>query len=236
MPDIQQQAIDQFNEMFGEEDLHLDLAPHVSKGRSFPILSHPLVIHVPYSKEMNKWINKQYAQKQASLAKAIEKKNWSSFVFIHERPYRIDALEEVLFNYEAEDPETVWDLIGHVWIDSENIYQALDRWKDIWELNVPKRARWVMDPTERKTFNALPREMTIYRGIAHRQAAEGMSWTLDRDRAIWFAKRFASENRTPMLATGTVRQKDVLAHFLGRNEQEIVAHPEDVTIQTVENL
>ena len=29
--------------------------------------------------------------------------------------------------------------------------------------------------------------MTVYRGVGHPDYAQGFAWTLDRDKAVWFA-------------------------------------------------
>jgi hypothetical protein len=48
-----------------------------------------------------------------------------------------------------------------------------------------------------------------------------MSWTLDREKAIWFANR--SVNRgVPELLTAKAMKRDVHAFKNNRNEQEIV--------------
>src|SRR5258705_147764 len=75
-----------------------------------------------------------------------------------------------------------------------------------------------MTEQERSFLAGLPEEITIYRGF-NGGHGEGMSWTLDRDKAIWFAKRFRS---APALATALAIRGDVHAFFSGRNEFEIV--------------
>lgn len=215
-------------DMFGEEDLHPDLVPYVDKGRTFgECLHHPLIIEVLYRPEMHKRYNKMYQLKRAEIAESISTENWAKFVFLHERPYRIDALIEVMSEHDVPQ-EKLWSLIGNVWTDSENIRQNLDEWREIWD-GAERGRNAVMNEAEIAALKALPNEITVYRGFAHKDADQGISWTTDRNRALWFAKRFeAGEGRTPMLATGRVNKIDVLAHFLGRNETEIVVMPESV--------
>jgi hypothetical protein len=236
---VTQEDVDKLMDMFGPEDLHPELAEYLETGSSLlgSMIRHPLVFSVPHWEQSNKMVNRQFAQKTKAVAAAIAEGNWATFVFLHERPYRVDALEAVLFEHEIEDPAIVWPLISSVWIDSENIYQNFRRWKDIWEVPVPRRTVKIMDMEERAALNALPATITVYRGVAHESSVGGMSWTTDRDKAVWFARRFAAdERRKPMLATATVRRKDVIAHFLGRNEFEIVVLPEDVTVLEVVGL
>lgn len=228
-----EQKIKALDDMFGPEDLHVDLVPYLTEGRIGRVLSHPLMVHVLYNEVSNKMINQGYLHKKEAVAKAREEKDWERFVFLHERPYRIDALETVLYEEEVSEPERIWPLISRVWIDSENIWQCLDQWVDIWNSEGHTHSIF-MEDGELATLSAQPEAIPVWRGVAHRQSIEGMSWTLDKDRAIWFAKRFAGgEGRQPLLVEGTVSKKDVLAYFSNRNESEIVAFPEDVHVENV---
>jgi len=87
---------------------------------------------------------------------------------------------------------------------------------------------------EREALAALPDEITIYRGIKTPDSPDdphGMSWTLDRDKAVWFANRMKSRG---VLYTATIKKSKVLAHFLNRGESEIVVHPDSIIDALVE--
>ena len=211
-------------EMFAPEELHPDLV--IVDFNDYQMVHHPLVVVVPYSEMMNKHINAQFEAKKAALEKAREKKDWDTYVFLHERPYRVDALEEMMFTFEIEHPEKV---IAAVWVDSENIYQNFDRWMDIWDY-VPSPES-VMDKKELAEFNSMPDVIDVFRGTAHVDGVNGMSWTTDRDKAIWFAKRFAREEGMPVLLSGKIKKEDVLAYFAGRNENENIF---DVTTENID--
>jgi len=61
---------------------------------------------------------------------------------------------------------------------------------------------------------------------------------LDRDRAVWFARRFASFKKPqPRVASAMVERRRILAHFTGRDEQEIVVlsrHLKNVSSELIE--
>jgi hypothetical protein len=62
--------------------------------------------------------------------------------------------------------------------------------------------------------------------VSLRSAMHGLSWTLDREKAQWFANRWLSlKRRRPIVLQTVARKADVMAYFAGRNEQEIVVHP-----------
>ena len=73
-----------------------------------------------------------------------------------------------------------------------------------------------MLPIEKERLNSLSDPVTIYRGqIAGRRA--GISWTTDRERAEWFAKRLLYGGE-PAVITGRVKRADIIAVFEERNE------------------
>ncbi len=221
--------------IFEPEDLREELTAYVEDSAVLgQVLRHPLVYQVPYSPAMNRLSNLMFAQKSRELVAAIADENWHKFVFLHERPYRLEALEKVM--NDVEEPGVFWPLAASVWIDSENIADNFHRWRTIWANGPTRRVAKCMSRQERVALRGMPTNITVYRGVGHRGAVEGLSWTIDPERAIWFAKRFADACRTPILAEGSIQQDKVLAYFTGRGESEIVAFPEDVKIESIKRL
>jgi hypothetical protein len=121
-----------------------------------------------------------------------------------------------------------------VWTDAENVSNdgdAISLWQDIWQQvswtrqgRARKRRFHVMEPAERELFDALPDRLTVYRGYSIAGNEHGYSWTLDRNKAEWFARRYAgsSEADGVFVASVEVNKNEVLAYFTGRNEAEIV--------------
>jgi hypothetical protein len=72
--------------------------------------------------------------------------------------------------------------------------------------------------------------ITIYRGFNDRSREDGNSYTLSRNVAIWFSRRFAKESGASYVNTYKIHIDDVLAFITGRNEAEIIAMPEDVIL------
>lgn len=204
-------------ERWQEGPLHEDLVPYLDEGEEFLSLRHPLVYQVPY------WLpgmaNDQYAAKQAAMDAAMRKKDFSSIIWLHERPYRIDALKSLANGCHVSNTKW-WSLVGDVWTDSENIHQNLEDWEAIWSTSRPNRQA-AMDKEEKAALRALPDQLTVFRGAMDPLNGEGMSWTLDAAKALWFAKRFKREGK-PVVITARMLKSDVLAYFMGRNESEIV--------------
>ena len=216
-------------------DLHPDLVPYIIDHELFgKTIDHPLVRFMPLEHEgMTTRANDCYKWKKNLLKKSVKERDWDAYVFAHERPYRVAALCDIRINHELTGRE-FWPVLGSAWVDSNNIWQNPDEWLELWSERMPYSYS-VMDKVDRKAFKALPDEMTVWRGVGNRDAVEGLSWTTDRNMALWFAYRFM-KGRKPHLAQGQVSKRDVLAHFTGRGESEIVVIPEYVVDITVEKL
>jgi hypothetical protein len=72
-------------------------------------------------------------------------------------------------------------------------------------------------------FNSLPEQIEVWRGTAYKRSVNGLSWTLDPEKAAWFARRFCWKSRVPLVAKGIEQRGDFLAYFGDRDEQEIVS-------------
>lgn len=227
MPDEKDIAL--LQDMFAPEELDEDLVPYVTQGRLGMAIFHPYVHDPFYTPLKNKMTNKMFRQKKEAVERAIAEGNWRSYVIMHERPYRLEALEAILYEHEIDDPTIIWPLVASIWTDSENICQNLDQWLDVWDQSLANRHELVMTDDERAALIALSDEIVIYRGVSHPDAVGGLSWTMDRTKAEWFAHRASRlQGGKPLLATGKILKSSALAHFLGRGETEIVCLPEDV--------
>ncbi len=198
------------------ETLHADLIPCVVNG----LVHHPLVI-ASLTTDAS-YINQIYRDKLDGVEKAATDGDWGRYVFLHERPYRLDALLRATKKGLKKKPSEFWALVGNVWQDSENIRQNLSKWKRLW--GMPIEDRWVcMSEKDMCAFDSLPDQIEVWRGTAYKRSVDGISWTLDQEKAAWFARRFCSKSRVPLVAKGMVKKGDVLACFGDRNEQEIVS-------------
>ncbi|AIC29739.1 hypothetical protein IE4771_PB00004 (plasmid) [Rhizobium etli bv. mimosae str. IE4771] len=66
--------------------------------------------------------NIMYLRRKEEAEQSRHEKHWSRYVFLHERPYRAEPLQRVLFEGGPSfDQPATWQLIKAVWIDSENV-------------------------------------------------------------------------------------------------------------------
>tara|TARA_B100002019_G_C21255291_1_gene593450 strand:+ start:1410 stop:1847 length:438 start_codon:yes stop_codon:yes gene_type:complete len=100
---------------------------------------------------------------------------------------------------------------------TEIVYQNLQLWIDTFKSI--KNTKLLMDYDELNYFNNLPKKIVIYRGGVSKR---GISWTLNKDIAEWFANRFRAINKGGQLFEKKVYKNDCIAYFNDREEEEII--------------
>lgn len=223
-----QQDLDFIDMLSRPEPLDDELTEHIYTDDTlgWEMLKHPLVFSIPYSPAMNPLLNRQFRHKTEALDRALESRDWHTWVWLHERPYRVDAFCEVL--HLMTDAE-YWPLLAHMWVDSENIRENYRLWETLITNDRPGREHF-MDDEGTEALDALPDIIDIYQGHTL-DRDDGWSWTTDEAKAVWFARRFGNlENSTPIVTVATVAKADVLGYLLSRGESEIITDPDSVTI------
>ena len=83
---------------------------------------------------------------------------------------------------------------------------------------------YLMDAEELLQLQELDDTVTIYRGVTSHNHTNinALSWTLDRDKAEWFAHRFGEEGT---VYEAQIDKEHILALFNGRNEAEVIIDP-----------
>ena len=219
-----------FEDLYKVEELLPELKIYFNKSGMFEGVFHPLAYSYPHSKEQNRYINMFFKQKRYALEVAIVENNYSKIIYLHERPYRLNAFVEYILPQELTDKK-YWSLLSDIWIDSENINQNMSIWDDLLFRSNRKSTNSMMTKEERTSLKLLPKYITVYRGVSNNYR-EGFSWTTDIEIARYFAYRF---NKKGVVIQGTVDKKHVLAYFTGRNEREILVHYDDVkSIELIE--
>lgn len=77
---------------------------------------------------------------------------------------------------------------------------------------------------ELRQYEELDDTVTVYRGVTSHNAKniKALSWTLDREKAEWFAHRF---NEDGTVYEAEIDKQHILALFNGRNESEVIVDP-----------
>jgi len=196
------------------EPLHPDLVLYLEKdGALGPQLRHPLVYQVPLFS--NGRANAYYLQKKSDLIDAVLHRKYSRIIYLHERPYRLQAFLSIANDLPDEQ---YWSLLASVWTDTENAWQNLEQWRELFNSDRPKRER-LMDRDEVLALSSLPDTVKIYRGCQKGINEDGISWTLKRDKAEWFATRLDKDG---VVLEKEIQKKDIIAVFTNRNEFEVI--------------
>lgn len=203
-----------------QEPLHPDLAEYLedipSLGQG---IKHPLFFNLFYNENMNGYINKMYESKRKYVDDMLAKGEYESVIWMYERPYRLKLLHEFMFKLSDED---YWKALGHVWADSENLFEYQELLPTL--INCPRPGRqYMMAEDEQKFLRSLPDNVAVYRGYnTLHDNRYGYSWSLSYYTAKWFANRFGIRGR---VARAFVKKEDIIACFLGRKEYEVVLDP-----------
>jgi len=212
--------------MARQEPLLPELEPYVDRSPLGWLL--PYVTEIGLDRSRCALVNDRYRRTAERVRQHFEAEEFPSYIFAHERPHRLLAFIRCLPGLAGCTKGLVGADFGRVlrdvWLDCENVRQNRRLWRDVWRHDAEGRQH-CMTAEERAALAAQPDRFIVWRGVSYFSSASinGFSWTLDRDKAIWFARRHCSKRRRAWLAEGSVAKKDVLAHFLGRSEQEIVS-------------
>lgn len=174
--------------------------------------------HTLYAPEMNSLYNLQLLNKTEAVRRALDERNDAQFVFLHERPYRLDALLELLTHCDADEGDAVLkELLVDVYIDAEGLHYNSPVWRVLFDrLPADERQRELLPDTD--TF-------CIYRGVGDYRHKDGFSWTLDRLTATFFAQRFDSTGKGGHVFVRQVTRADVAYYTDGRGESECLYWP-----------
>lgn len=238
-----------------------DLEPYIIESGGIRFLKHPLVneiivgdldIKIPdnfkqvlvpkgYDAETfgDAYVSK-IKFKQDLLEKAIDRQDWDDVFMIISKPYRLSWLEE---NYDLiTDEKAYYEFLKDAYIQSEFPMSGFSEYEDLlklfWHYDKP---HLMMDSDELSFYNDLDDTITIWRGIRVEDEIDedniGFSFTLDKERAEWFAKRFSQDGKgTPMLIEATVNKDKILSVFLNRGEEEVLVSPDNLEFIKLEEL
>lgn len=212
-----------------KEPLNPKLRRYVKETSIGPVFRHPLLAQPWVNVEQAALINSMVEHKQKSMEECRQKKKWEAVLAHYETYYLLNGFVE-----EAQhvNDATYWKLLAYVYTKQEQLWPNRKMLLQLLQAPRPQRDK-LMERSEHRAFSKLPESFPVYRGFIG-QRGKGLSWTTDREKAVWFAERFACLEQLgkPRLASGQAVKKDVLAYFNRREESEIVIDPTKVKRQT----
>jgi hypothetical protein len=189
-----------------------------SGSRILRALLHSLDLYYDHPLHMNDSGRREKAQTIGMMTAAVQAGSWEECLWTMPRPYRPEALTIVEFQLSDCD---YWRLLGELWTDTEFPGRQQALWLYLFSSSRPGREQ-LMESHDLAHYQALPREVTLYRGARPRWA-RGLSWTLSIEVGARFARRFNFERGR--IYRATVERSQIMAYFSDRDEDEIVIDP-----------
>lgn len=113
--------------------------------------------------------------------------------------------------------------LSEIWIDSENpncdVNVSLE---EVISWYKKAKKHYLMNESEYRLYSEIPDKITVYRGVSKNRNPKGLSYTMDKKKAIWFQNRFADNENPGQLIKKTISKDAILAYFDRRGEDEIV--------------
>lgn len=159
---------------------------------------------------------------------AFENGHYIKTISLVEKKYQIEAFLRLFDLYKNNEitikDEDMFEIFEWVYTTSEfgfNKFSKSDT-STLLSLNTNDGYKSKID----KDINGY---VTIYRGEGGESSPldKAYSWTLDKDKAEWFADRFDIEN-VGLVYRGKVHIDNIKAYFEDRGEEEVIVSPEDV--------
>lgn len=113
------------------------------------------------------------------------------------------------------------EIIKNIWCRIENI-SSNSNINEIIKLLEKANKNTLMTKNEQTYLNNLPEKVTLYRGVTeiNRYNKKALSWTTDKNVALWFANRFKTDYRA--IWTITIPKSLILCYFETSEKECIV--------------
>lgn len=163
-----------------------------------------------------------------SLAEAILKEDYCRFFIYMDRQNRIPAYYSI---FELLPDDKKYELFLYAYIMPEIGLVKPKIIDKIFELKPHELAENLKGKADDEGY------ITIYRGESEKSTRiqRAISWTLDRNIAVWFAKRF-NFSGIGYLYTAKAGINKVIAYLTGREEEEILIRYKDIEIINKEEI
>lgn len=111
------------------------------------------------------------------------------------------------------------DAVYSIWTMQERFYRCgMSKEKLVKMIKLAEKSPLLQSDIDDLSYQNI---ITIYRGVKVNNY-RGLSWTVNKSVAEWFARRFGHDGDKCYVFTGTINKKDIIALFSSRNEKEVV--------------
>ena len=203
-------------------ELDARLKPFVEQlGEDHTAIKHPMIVEPQCFPAFNKIYNLRFEAALKARDEAFKQQDWEIYIYAHERAYWLEQFDSV--KGKLSDGE-YWRILGEIITDCENLWQYKALLHRLLSSPRSNRATMMRDD-EKKAFSDLPDEMVVYRGYPKGGNKSGWDWTLSKAKAEWHARRYT---KNPVLATGQVNKRDVIACFITNGGNDVLVRASNV--------
>ena len=183
--------------------------------QTLPIIHHPFYDPYTNEEEIPKY-------KELFTKKIMNADNYISICVLTNKPFRPRLFART---HEYLSIEDFSHALAYIWksVEFPNRSEDITTFRFMHHFKAADKTI-LMDEDELKIFNELPDEFTVYRGYNSYGRLEALSWTLDKERAEWFAGRFGGETA---VVEAKIKKEYVFAYF--SNESEVVINFNRIT-------
>jgi hypothetical protein len=184
-------------------------------------------------------LNQSFRYGAKEYQACLKQGDFEGILMLIERPWRVKWVYENRELIKTKvGAEAFYEIVSEAYNDTENACQFKDEALELFYYG--NQPQLMMDSDEQEEFHNLPKEMKVYRGVCLSHSDDefeflGNSWTLDYEKAKWFAERRGFSNDSyPLVYAMTVNKDDVLAYFTRREEAEILVDYSKIDLYEVE--
>lgn len=235
-----------FDFNYKEETLCKELAECIVQTPAGPMIKHHF-INISYRSEPHikdfengQW-NEVLRQKKMLNKGYLSENDFESISWLIERPWRIAWLfenKELVCSKVGLDK--YYEILGDVFNDTESAHIHKSKLLKLFYFG--ENPLLMMNEDELKEYKELPNVIKVWRGVSSGENVQesnllGFSWTLDFEKAKWFAaRRPLLKNPYPLIFGLEVKKEEVLSFLTRRNESEIILDYTKIQLDRVEFL
>lgn len=194
------------------KEFHPDLVDSFEDGPLGLMIKHPLIVDIMPLPQL---VNPRYEQQKKRAEEALLSGDIERYIWTHERPFRLMYLS-TLFTSGQIDRVQLKKVLPSVWSDAEPADEL--EWEYLFQ-----EAGFCSDATSDELEALSGSSVDLWRG-GNISDFPGLAWSLRRETAEFFAKRFNASY--PTLWRARAKFNDVYAYIVGRSEAEVVIAPE----------
>lgn len=164
---------------------------------------------------------KVYAEWRKEFDKKVDScKNVTEVYMLWRDPWKLTFMK---FCGEFLGAKQFAEFLADAWVTEENPNMDVNVSRQE-ALKMFKGAvkKFLMTEEDYEVYKSLPEEFDVYRGVACGREPYGLSWTNDKEKAIWFKNRWHREGKECFLLKAHINKKDMVAYFNTRNEKEVL--------------